>query len=86
MPETMRVPALVDRGREIAPSLVDVVERELADRDWIVGDGFTAADIMLGFGLNIARYLEFVGPHTPRCEAYLTRLSERPAFQRAAAQ
>ncbi len=84
MPEAMRIPALVDRGREIAPALVGVVERELAERDWIVGDDFTAADIMLGFGLHIARFLEFVGPHTPRTEAYLARLAERPAFQRAA--
>lgn len=86
MPDAMRIPALVDRGQEIAPTLVDVVERELADREWIVGSDFTAADIMLGFGLNIARFLEFVGPDTPRTEAYLARLAERPAFQRAATQ
>ena len=84
MPEERRIPALVERGREIAPALVRVVERALADRDWIVGDGFTAADIMIAFGLNIARHLEYVGPDTPRTEAYLARIVARPAFQRAA--
>ena len=84
IPEEMRVPALVDRGREIAPALVGVVERALGDAPYILGDAFSAADIMLGFGLNIARYLEFVGDETPRTRDYCDRLAERPAYQRAA--
>jgi glutathione S-transferase len=86
MPDEMRIPALVDRGREIAPALVRVVERELGDRAFIAGEDFTAADIMLGFGLNIARFLDYVGPSTPRVERYLARLSERPAYRRALEQ
>lgn len=85
MPEERRVPALVDRGREIAPALVGAVERALGDATWMLGDDFSAADIMLGFGLNIARHLGFVGEDTPRCLAYCERLAARPAFQRAAA-
>ncbi|MBY0399500.1 glutathione S-transferase C-terminal domain-containing protein, partial [Myxococcota bacterium] len=83
MPEKRRVPALVTRGREVAPSLVDVVERALAGRDYILGESFSAADIMLGFGLGIARHLEFVGDATPRTRDYLARLTARPAHQRA---
>ena len=85
MPEDMRVPALVDRGREIAPALVGVVERALGAQPFILGDTFSAADIMLGFGLNIARYLDFVNDATPRCLAYCDRLMARPAYQRGAA-
>ena len=84
MPEAMRIPALVDRGREIAPALVGVVERALGDRPFILGEAFSAADIMLGFGLNIARHLQFVSDQTPRAIAYCDRLVARPAFQRAA--
>lgn len=84
IPEEMRVPALVDRGREIAPSLVGVVERALGDKTWILGDAFSAADITLAFGLNIAQYLGYVSEETPRIAAYLERARSRAAYQRAA--
>jgi glutathione S-transferase len=84
IPEAMRIPALVDRGREIAPALVGVVERALDDRAYILGESFSAADIMLGFGLNIARHLGFVSGATPRTSAYCNRLAARSAYQRAA--
>jgi len=86
IPDDMKVPALVDRGRAIAPALVGVVERALGDQPFILGDDFSAADIMLGFGLQIARHLDFVNEETPRVSAYCERLTTRPAFQRAAAQ
>ena len=84
LPEARRVPALVDRGRELAPALVNVVERELGDAPYILGEAFSAADIMLGFGLQIARHLAFVNDSTPRVRDYCDRLSARPAYQRAA--
>lgn len=83
MPEKWRVPALVSRGREVAPSLIAVVERALEGRSYILGDAFSVADIMLGFGLGIARYLEFVNDATPRTRDYLERLMARAAYQRA---
>lgn len=86
MPEAQRIPALVERGLEMAPALVGVVERALDDQPYILGDDFSAPDIMLGFGLNIARHLGFVNETTPRVTAYCDRLTTRPAFQRAAAQ
>ena len=84
MPEPMRRPALVERGREVAASLVSVVERALGDDPFVLGEDFSAADIMLGFGLSIARHLEYVGRSTPKCVGYLERLASRPAYQRAA--
>ena len=83
MPEEMRIPALVDRGKEIAPSLVGVVERALDGQEYVVGDRFTAADIMVQFGLNIAGYLGFVSEATPNCRAYCERIATRPAYQEA---
>lgn len=85
MPEISRIPALVDRGRAVAPELVAVVEAGLEGRPYILGDAFSAADIQLGFGLGIARWLEFVNDATPRCRAYLERLEQRPAYRRSLA-
>jgi len=84
MPEKWRVPALVDRGRTIAQSLVDVVERALGERAWILGDRFSAADIMLAYGLGIAAHLGYVNDATPRARAYRERATARPAYRRAA--
>ena len=84
IPDDMKIPALVDRGCDIAPALVGVVERALGDQPYILGDEFSAADIMLGFGLHIARHLTFVSEETPRTLAYCERLTNRPAFQKAA--
>ncbi len=85
MPEARRIPALVDRGREIAPSLVGVVERALGDGDWILGTEFSAADITLAYGLTIAAHLDYVRDETPRVRDYCARVAARPAFQRAMA-
>lgn len=85
LPEERRIPALVDRGREVAPQIVSVVEGALGSEGWILGDNFSAADIMLVFGLMIADYLGYVNDATPRVRAYLDRATARPAFVRAAA-
>ena len=68
----------------MAADYVNVVEQALGEQAHILPQGFSAADIMLGFGLNIALYLGYVNDGTPRCGAYLERLTERPAYQRAA--
>jgi len=86
MPEKWRIPALVDRGKEMAPGLVAMAEGALVPGPRVLGEPFSAADIMLGFGLQIARHLGYCGDAAPRCEAYLAALAQRPAFQRAMAR
>ena len=85
MPEPQRIPALVERGRDIAPKLVAVIERALDEGGWIAGETFSAADISVAYGLTIAAYLGYVNDETPRTRAYSERAMARPAFQRAAA-
>ncbi|MAG31632.1 MAG: hypothetical protein CL908_12160 [Deltaproteobacteria bacterium] len=84
MPPEQRIPALVDRGNEIAPALVTVVERALGNSPYLLGDDFSAADVMVLFGLNIAKYLGFVNDGTSVARDYCERLVAREAYQRAA--
>ena len=86
LPDSRRIPALVDRGHEMAPQLIAIVEKALADQSYILGETFTAADIMLAFALNIARHLDFVNESTPNCLTYCQRLEQRPAYLRACQQ
>ncbi|CAN5318318.1 glutathione S-transferase family protein [soil metagenome] len=56
-----------------------LIER-LWSSPWLMGDRITAADVMIGSGLEWARaHL----PESPTLEAWLARLAERPARLRA---
>jgi glutathione S-transferase len=60
------------------------VDKRLADHAFLAGDELTAADIMAVFSLTTMRYFMPVdlGPY-PRILAYLRRIGDREAYQRA---
>ena len=80
-----RIPEAIDGARDRAHSALDVVERHLATRDFLLGSEFSAADIMLGFTLVAAQFLGMLDMRYPVTMSYLARITERPAFQRATA-
>lgn len=60
---------------------MDFLESTLADRDWLLGAEPSIADIQMSFPMEAA--LLRGGSGRPRCAAYLQRMRERPAYQRA---
>ncbi|HEY1752611.1 MAG TPA: glutathione S-transferase family protein [Caulobacteraceae bacterium] len=64
----------------------ELVVRQLADAlaagPWLLGERFTAADVMLGSVLSIGLFCGSI-PAEPALAAYDARLSARPANQRA---
>jgi glutathione S-transferase len=64
----------------------ELVLKELADavaqRQWLLGERFSAADVMLGSVLSIGLFCEMIPP-MPALVAYNERLVGRPANQRA---
>jgi glutathione S-transferase len=66
-----------------AKRVFDVLDAAVAKGPWILGDNFSAADIIIGSGLNFAVNLFKMVPSRPSFDAYLARCMERPAFQRA---
>ena len=66
-----------------AQRVFDVLDAALAKGPWILGDTFSAADIMIGSGLNFAVRLFKMVPSRPSFDAYIARCMARPAFQRA---
>lgn len=62
-----------------------VVDETLADGPYLLGDTFSAADVMLAMDLWYAINLLKVVTPTPRVAAYVARCTARPAFQRAEA-
>ncbi len=66
-----------------ATQVFDVLDAALARGPWMLGDTFSAADIVIGSGLNFAvRQFKMV-PSRPAFDAYIDRCAARPAFQRA---
>jgi len=74
--------ALADYGRWAEASL-DALERNLEDKDFLLGAEFSGADIMVGYTVLVAKALGLVGEGHRAVDAYLTRLTERPAFRKA---
>jgi glutathione S-transferase len=59
-----------------------VLERHLAGRQFLLGDAFSAADVIVGSMVGWARALKLVADF-PALHAYSKRLSERPAWARS---
>ncbi|MDE2376657.1 glutathione S-transferase family protein [Bradyrhizobium sp.] len=66
-----------------ATQVFDVLDAALAKGPWILGEQFSAADIVIGSSLNFAVRLFKMVPSRPSFEAYIARCAARPAFQRA---
>jgi len=57
------------------------MERVLAERDWLAADRFTVADLLMADVLRVPKVRAF--GQRPATEAYVTRITQRPAFQKA---
>jgi len=77
--------ALVEDARARGAMGLDFLERALGRNTYLIGDDFSAADIMMGFTLIAARLLGVLDARHPGLNAYVARLEARPAFQRALA-
>jgi glutathione S-transferase len=59
------------------------LEERLRDREWLVADRFTAADLLMADVLRVSAVRSF--GDRPATEAYVTRATGRPAFGKARA-
>lgn len=66
------------------PTMLATLEQRLAGREWILGDWFTAADVMVGSSVVFMRIFKML-PELPVLEAYADRCLAREAYQRALA-
>lgn len=62
--------------------VVEVIARAVEGREWLLGDVFTAADVVLGAAVSISLFTKVMA-EDPAITAYNARLSARPAYQRA---
>jgi len=64
--------------------MMETLERGITGKDWILGENFTAADVMLGSSVVFMRMFEML-PESAALGAYADRCLARPAYRRALA-
>lgn len=76
-------PMLVaSRGR--TDRAFDLVDARVRDAEYLAGDSFTTADIMMGFSLTTMRYFQpYDLSRCPNVVNYLGRIGARAAYRRA---
>jgi len=89
-------PAVVDRSMNRPPAayslspygdfdtVVNTINAQLAKGPYLLGERFTAADVMWGAALGWITMFKLM-PETPLVRAYIDRVMARPAMQRAQA-
>jgi glutathione S-transferase len=66
-------------------TVMDVVAKAVSKGTYLMGDQFTAADVVIGSGLRFGMMFKLL-PERPEFTAYVGRVTARPAAQRADAQ
>lgn len=86
-------PALMEKFAGLAPNrfsagwgdfnaMIETLAGGLRLGPWILGERFSAADVMLGSGVHFMQTFNML-PQNPVLREYVERCAERPAFQRA---
>lgn len=84
-PPERRLPQAADDYAQWFYSRLRHVERALSDREWLVADRFTAADISVGYALLLAKSLKIDQGFPAQVAAYWERLKAREGFAKAKA-
>lgn len=84
LPEAERSAAVAEQGRTGFAKVADVIARGLDGKPFLLGEQFSAADVMIGSTLAWAQFMGLLNDR-PALLEYAKRLSSRPAFLRAQA-
>lgn len=79
-----QIPAVIEEMMGRVRVCLDALEPALAGRSYLLGDEFSAADIMMGYSLTLAKRMLPLDDR-PNVNAYWERLWSRPAMQQATA-
>jgi glutathione S-transferase len=81
-PEGKNDPYGVEEAKALLQTSLGMVDRDMADKRWAMGDAFTMADCAAAPALFYADKVMPFGATHRTAAAYLQRLLERPSFAR----
>lgn len=82
LPEDRRDANVLGQAQRLLGKALEPVDAALAGKDYLIGD-FSGADIMLGHACFMANRIGSVSEEMKNLKAYVARIAERPAFQKA---
>lgn len=74
---------IISAVRDSANTVFGKAEAALSDQPFIAGSEFTAADVMMGYTLGTAKWLNILTDKHPKTLEYVDRLFSRPALQKS---
>ncbi len=84
-PEAERIPAVVAAAGRAMQEWLGILDQHLAGRTWLVGDAFSAADVMMAYSVNNTKFIGQLGDGHPNVTAWLDRVQARPSWAATAA-
>ena len=81
--ESDRSEAALDVARRQLSRVLNVLGDVVANREFLVGDEFSAADIMVGYGVRLAKMVGELPEQPESIHEWHDGLAARPAYQRA---
>lgn len=84
LPEAERSATKAESGRTRFAEVAKVISDALGATPYLLGERFSAADVMIGSTLGWCSFMGLLDGQ-PVLTAYVERLMQRPAYQRAAA-
>lgn len=86
LPEERRIPAMARWAGEQVAKQLDYISEGLGDKEFLLGRGFSVADISVGYMLLLLKLVKRMADAPENVQEYFHRLAERPAWQRATAR
>lgn len=85
LPEEERDPRSLARAKRQLHHYANVLDEELGKHAFLVGDEFTAADIVLGYAFYLAKLFRVFPDDCQNLTAWFGKLTARPAYKTATA-
>ena len=82
LPPERRDEVVLGQAQRLLGKALKPVDAWMESKDYLIGD-FSAADIMLGHSIFMSNRMGCVTDEMPNLQAYVQRITERPAFQSA---
>jgi len=73
--------AAIARGEKALPAVLSILEGQLANGKWLLGEDFTLVECDYGPTLNVIEKAGFSFAAFPKVRAYLDTIRSRPAWQ-----
>jgi glutathione S-transferase len=84
LPEEKRDAKVLGQAQRLLTRSLAPIEESLAGKEYLIGN-FSAADIMLGHSIFMSNRCGCVTDEMINLKAYIGRIEQRPAFQKAMA-